>query len=327
MSVSLTSYVGICIYVRDRRIYYSSQLQSRHIFSYSYRTLRKFDLARNATRWTEMDRSTINKEISPNSEVHNDSRSSLMPLTIDRDALESQLVNADPGYLESEMLSEIHSCLSQIINDRDRLQTELKYADSTILELDAQNRELHRLLKPAQDALRSANDKQPTQIHPRDLDLSHRAKWIDGTWLSCGKTTPLLAGAESFWQRGKPQQALTLLTPILREETLKPGHRINPGLLCSAILRCNGDLKGALNHAQESLRIANETEQRQLAGKAQFHRGLCYLYLDRFADARWCFVLASHTEGHAAIIKEYLAMTVRKLSKLAKDDARAQFSL
>ena len=235
--------------------------------------------------------------------------------------------NADPGLSESETCSEIYLRLTQIINDRDRMKTELSYAESTIVELDAQNRELHRLLKSAQDALRSSDDKEPTQIHPRDLDLSHKAEWIGGVWLSCVNMTPQLAEAEAIWKGGKPQQALALLTSLLREERLKSAHRINAVLLYSAILRCNGDFTGALHHAEEGLSLATQTDQRQLAGKAQFHRGLCYLYLENFADARWSFVLASYTEGHAAIIQEYLTMAERELSKVAAGDPRATFSL
>lgn len=35
-----------------------------------------------------------------------------------------------------------------------------------------------------------------------------------------------------------------------------------------------------------------------LASKAEFHRGLSYLKQNRFAQAQWCLVLASHLEGH-----------------------------
>ena len=232
-----------------------------------------------------------------------------------------------PGLSESETRNEVYLHLTQIINDRDCLKIELNYAESTILELDAQNRELHRLLKSAQDALRSSDDKKPMLIHPRDLDLSHKAEWIGGVWLSCVNTTPQLAEAEAAWKGGKPQQALALLASILQEKGLKPSHRINVVLLYSAILRCNGDFAGALHHAEESLSLATQIDQRQLTGKAQFHKGLCCLYLERFADARWCFVLASHTEGHAAIIQEYLMMAERELSKLAAGDSRAKYSL
>ncbi len=245
----------------------------------------------------------------------------------DRSNMETNPAYDDFKYAGSETRNQIYIHLLQIVNDRDRLQTELHYAESTIYELDAQNRELHRLLKSVQDALQSSDDRVPTQIHPRNLDLSHKANWIGGTWLSCAKTAPLLTAAEAAWQGGKSQQALALVAPILNEEDLKPSHRINAGLLYSAILRGNGDLEGALHYADECLSIAKETEQRQLTGKAQFHRGLCCLYLDRYADARWCFVLASHTEGHAAIVQEYLIMTQQNLTRLEVDDPRAKVSL
>ncbi len=254
-------------------------------------------------------------------------QSSFVQIDNRRGILETEPAYEGSGFSESETRNQIYSHLTRIISDRDRLQTELYYAESTILELDAQNRELHRLLRSVQDALRSSDDKAPTQIHPRNLDLSLKANWIGGTWLSCAKTTPLLTGAEAAWQGGKSQEALALLIPMLNEEGLKSSHRINAGLLYSAILRANGDLEGALHHADECLSIAKETEQRQLTGKAQFHKGLCYVYLDRFADARWCFVLASHTEGHTRIIEEYLVMTQQKLTKLEVDDPRAKLFL
>lgn len=277
--------------------------------------------SRNTGGYLQTDIKTAEEPSLPKPEPQNP----LMQADDDRGKTDTDPAYDDSGYSGSETRNQIYTHLIQIINDRHRLQTELHYAESTIFELDAQNRELHRLLKSVQDALQSSDKRAPTQIHPRNLDLSHKANWIGGTWLSCAKTAPLLTAAEAAWQGGKPQQALALLTPILNEEDLKPSHRINVGLLYSAILRGNGDLQGALHHAEECLSIARETDQRQLTGKAQFHRGLCCLYLDRFADARWCFVLGSHTEGHAAIVQEYLVMTQQKLTELKVDDPRARF--
>ncbi len=260
-------------------------------------------------------------------EAHNGSQPSLTRLGNDRAILQTEPANADPGYSESKMREEIHCHLTNIISDRDSLQTQLNYTKSTVRELHAENQELHRLLKAAQDALRSCDDKKPTQIHPRNLDLSHDANWIGGTWLACAKETPMLAGAEEAWQGGKPQQALALLTSIIHEEGLKPSHRVNAGLLYSAILRSNNDLQGALHRAEESLSIAMRTEKYQLIGKAQFHRGLCSLYLNQFAKARWSFVLGSHTEGHAAIIQDYSEMAKQKLSSVGAGEPGVSFTL
>ena len=240
---------------------------------------------------------------------------------------ESVKAESDNSLFQSDTKNKINFRLTQVINDRDSLKIKMRYAESTIRELHAQNRELHCLLRCAQDTVRSSDLGKPTQIHPRDLDLSHTPTWIGGTWLSVAKTMPLLAESEAAWQTGKSQQALALLTSILHEEGLKPSHRVTAGLLYSAILRSNGDLEGALHCAEENLNIAQETEQIPLAGKAQFHRGLCCLYLDRYVDARWCFVLASHTEGHAELIQEYLIMTQRKIGELAVGDPRGRHSL
>ena len=260
-------------------------------------------------------------------EAYKNSQSSSTRLSNDRAVPQTEPAKADAGYSESKLREEIHYCLTQIINDRNSLQTQLSYTKSTIRELHAENQELHRLLKSAQDALRSCDDKKPTQIHPRNLDLSHNSNWIGGTWLACAKEMPMLAGVEEAWQGGRPQQALVLLTATIRAEGLKASHRVNAGLLYSAILRSNNDFQGALHHAEESLSIAMQTEKYQLIGKAQFHRGLCYLYLNQFANARWCFILGSYTEGHATIIQEYSAMAKEKLIRVGAGHPGANFTL
>ena len=238
--------------------------------------------------------------------------------------MKSDSVHSHP---QSDVRAEINARLTRIIDERDSLSIEIKYAESTIRELHNQNRELHRLLSCAQDAVRSSDVRKPTQIHPRNLDLSETPVWIGGTWLSIAKSMPLLTESEAAWGKGKPQQALVLLTPILNDEGLKPSLRINAGLLYCTILRSHGDLEGALRHAEECLSIAHEAEQASLAGKAEFHKGLCCLHLDRFFDARWCFILASHTEAHADVIQEYLTITQQKLEELTVNDLKRKCSL
>ena len=78
--------------------------------------------------------------------------------------------------------------------------------------------------------------------------------------------------------------------------------RISALLLFSTILRgCyekipGGLLEKALNSADEALHLAAETGDPYLIGKCHYHRGICFLYFDFLADARWSFVLASNTD-------------------------------
>ena len=191
---------------------------------------------------------------------------------------------------------------------------------SAILELETHNRELDILLSKTQAALRSA-------LQVRGPQIPLKTSWIGGTWLSCPTATPLLTPVESAWQQGQAQKALASLTQILHQQDVTHSQRINAELLFSAILRSSGDVRQALSHTETSLSLAKETQQYDLVGKAQFHRGLCYLYENRYADARWCFVLASHTPGHQELVAINLEMTEQRLLELPSDDPRRSLSL
>lgn len=219
----------------------------------------------------------------------------------------------------SNISKEILATLAQMVSDRDRLQIELTYSKSTISELEAQNREYHRLLSAAQEALLLIRPAKPAQT------VSPDAQRIGGTWVSSLTTAALLSPAEAAWKSGKTQQALALLTPFFGQEHAH-NIRIDAGLLRCAILRSSGDIAGALRHAEETLRLATNTCQHTLIGKAQFHRGLCCLYLNRYADAKWCFVLASHTEGHADLVEESLQMAIEKWEELAPGNPNRNLS-
>lgn len=107
-----------------------------------------------------------------------------------------------------------------------------------------------------------------------------------------------MAPAEKSWQDGNGQRALVLVEPLLRRHDLTVSEDVNANLFVSAILRASGDLAQASKYAEDALVIAKEADSYMLASKAEFHRGLCYLKQNRYAQAQWCLVLASQLEGH-----------------------------
>lgn len=81
-------------------------------------------------------------------------------------------------------------------------------------------------------------------------------------------------------------------------------------------MRSNSQLLEALTHAEEALTMATKANLHGLVGKAQFHRGMCFLYQNCHANARWCFVLAGHTEGHSEIVEIHRHIAEENLEKL-----------
>lgn len=222
--------------------------------------------------------------------------------------------------MENVQLEEIDMMLNTLVADRDQHHTALRYAQSTISELQTQNRELELLLSNAQADLQRYSQvqkvKKPTPT-----------SWIGGTWLSCAAATPILIPVESAWEQGHTQKALTALSMIMLQENITHRQRVDAELLLCAIVRSSGDVRQALAHAEKSLEIAREKQLYDLVGKAQFHRGLSFLYGSEYANARWCFVLASHTPGYEEIVAINREMAEQSLLELPLDDFRRALSL
>lgn len=197
--------------------------------------------------------------------------------------------------------------LDFLIQERNGLETKLNYAQSTIFALQRQTRELESLLTEAQDELLKKTE-QLNELHPNakptdsnsilTSKTSTGTDWIGGSWLVVLTNHTLLGAVETAWQEGKTQEALNLLTAVSNRDDLDPAEGIEVGLLFSAIHRSAGLPERALDYVEESLQIAENYGLLGAVGKIQFHRGLSLLHLRCFADAAWCFVLASGAEGH-----------------------------
>lgn len=179
--------------------------------------------------------------------------------------------------------AEMRASLLQVINERNKLRVELMHAKSAIIELENQNLEYGRLFSSAISQLQACKPKPTVAVTPK-------TSWI-GTW-QCSSDYPQLAPIEKAWGNGWLQKALAQMPDMLDREDLGPHHLINSRLLYSALLQST-NLQQALYHAEEAVTMAMDLGLQELAAKGQFHRALCYHYLGDFANARWCFVLAS----------------------------------
>ena len=205
----------------------------------------------------------------------------------------------------------------KLIAERDLLQSKHAYDQSAIQELQRQNRQLSLLLAQAQFSLQKKDlDDKTTKRKTINLAPSSQKApskeevvrdWIGGTWLS--HPDGPLAPIEVAWIKKSAQAALALLSILQAspEYPLQPlSLRVNTSLLFSAILRSSSSLQSATSYAEEALNLALENSlDHNLVGKARFHRGLCYLYAERWADASWSFYLAHGTEGHEEMVKKH----------------------
>ena len=209
--------------------------------------------------------------------------------------------------------------VAQLIKERDRLLNSLAYATSTIQTLSSQNKELVRLLTSAQTVLLAQQRKASSSTTPnkeKPARASSKTTWISGTYISHPEDAALLEPIEKAWANGKAQDALVLLTERLSSKSLPDIDAIKLEVLFSSVLRSSGQVEEALRHADMALQKARQAQSHELSGRAQFHRGLCCFYLDRYADAAWCFALASSTEDYAEIVEVHRDMAEKKRAAL-----------
>ncbi|MCJ1467179.1 hypothetical protein MMC07_005802 [Pseudocyphellaria aurata] len=205
-----------------------------------------------------------------------------------------------------------------LVTQRDNLREELKYAQSTILELEAQNIRLVSLLTDAQAWLGTA---EILPVAKPSTPLMH------SIWLTSTSNSKLLGPVEEAWQKGPPEEALYLLYVVLNQENLTNSQRVEAQLLYAAIMIISGHSDQALPQVEDALKIAEEKQLNQLAGKAQFIRGRCCFDLKRYADARWCFALASHTKGYESLIETEMQAAEKLLDQLPAGDIGRSLSL
>ncbi|KAL9615027.1 MAG: hypothetical protein Q9167_000559 [Letrouitia subvulpina] len=207
---------------------------------------------------------------------------------------EEQLAGCSEGVSEQlpsyeDLLNTIHF----LVKERDAYRHQLAFAQRTIIELQNQIAYASQLASSVQVAPPSPMENQ-TQVG-RVSKPKTCSTWIQ-SWLA--PSEPILAPAEDAWQGGSVQRALTKVELVMRRKDLTLSEEVNAELLFCALLRSSGKSQLALTYAEKALTLAKNANDYWLTGKAEYHRGLCYLKLDLFARSVWCFVLASQTTDH-----------------------------
>ena len=196
-----------------------------------------------------------------------------------------------------------------LVTERDNLREHVKYSESTIHELEAQNNRLERLLTQALACLQVPIETVPAAA-------SQKTSWIRSIWLASTANPTLLKPVETAWQRGETQQALIILQRILNRENLTSCQRVEATLLHATIVSHSGHSDQVLPQIEDALKIAKEKQLDELVGKAHFIRGRCCVDLKRYADARWCFALASHTKGYEDLIETNMQFAEQQINDL-----------
>ena len=185
-----------------------------------------------------------------------------------------------------------HRAFDQILADRHNLATENYYLKSC---LAAQQLQIQRY----EELLRVSRGEQPKTPAPIGEDAG---VWAAGTFLYLPSEDNHLAPIVTVLQQtNAKQRALALLTILLGRE-LSDAQRISGLLLLSTILRGSSQdvkeelLQKALASTDEALELAIKLRNPKLIGRSHFHRAVCLLHLNRFADARWNLALASNTD-------------------------------
>ena len=224
------------------------------------------------------------------------------------------------------VVEEMKSELCKIIRERNELRrergdvrTELLYAKIAVVELEKQNLELDRMLKIAQSQLAEHVPKRSWIPAP---------KVSIGTWISSPDEYPGLWPVESMWRNGHLQRALRQMPTLIEREDFGIRHQVNARLLLSAMIQSSShNYLDALRWAEEALRMASQDQQLlDLAGKAQFHRGLCYYYLGEYGNAKWCLTLVSHLEDHEQWVLDFQLKVEQYLKDLPEGDANRSVS-
>ncbi|KAL8720057.1 MAG: hypothetical protein Q9225_003025 [Loekoesia sp. 1 TL-2023] len=223
---------------------------------------------------------------------------------------------------QSPSYGDLLETVQYLLEDRKRLCQRLRFAERTIQEFSQQAKHANSLAQNAQQSVTLARDRKKIE---KTSDARKPSTWIGGSWLA--PSEDILAPAEKMWQDGNAQQALVKVEPLLQRPDLTVSEDVNTNLFISAILRASGDFAQASKYAEDALVIAKDADAYMLASKAEFHRGLSYLKQNRFAQAQWCLVLASHLEGHQDQIEANRVFAEERCRNSASNDPGRKLDL
>lgn len=245
--------------------------------------------------------------------------------------------------------------IGELVTQLQDAKAKLRYAQSTICQLELQNKELDSMLGKAYTLLlgqtskarlnKSADRAQNTAPSISEVSLvpsncqdlliepeytsscNANPVWINSTWLVLPQNKALLGPTEAAWHSSEKQKALCLVSMAMVAKNILPERRVDAHLLASEIVRSAADgVKQSLHFADLGLQFARENDLYDMIGKAQFYRGLCFLQMEMYADASWCFMLASHTDGFKDQVQCYRAVAEKSRLFLCSTDPRRTIS-
>ena len=216
----------------------------------------------------------------------------------------------DSGSQLSDL--ELREKLLGIIKERDQLREHLELANVALCELENQNIILDKRLTNVYEIQRNSRTKRTLRVLERSFI---------GPWECSPSDFPALLPVEELFRNGKRQQALNCMPALLMDNSLNDRTRVNAKLLYTALIQSTGrDIRKALGLAEDALTWAYELQLQDLAGKANYWRGLCHLCLEEWPNARWCFVLSSHLHGHTEQIEACRTIVERELLLLPEGE-------
>ena len=201
--------------------------------------------------------------------------------------------------VSSAYASDLATIAKELLDERDRLKNQLAYYKSAVDALTLQNERYAAMLRTGVATL----DNQCPASKSSDVH------WVAGNFLYRPSVDHYLKDSiDAYQKENSAQRAIAFLTLKINTTLLTDAQRVNAQLLLTAIMRASATnrdseqtVERALVIADDALAIAEKMNEHEWVCKAHFHRGLCYLHLNRFADAKWSFVLASGAAEYAEL--------------------------
>ncbi|CAF9917162.1 MAG: hypothetical protein HETSPECPRED_003157 [Heterodermia speciosa] len=190
----------------------------------------------------------------------------------------------------STQASDLTTIQQELLDERDRLKNQLAYYKSAVDALTLQNERYAEMLQTGVVTLANQSPASKTpDVH-----------WVAGNFLYRPSVDHYLKDSIDAYQGNSAQRAIAFLTLKINTTLLTDPQRVNAQLLLAAMMRASATnrdseqtVEKALAIADDALAIAEKMRDHAWVCKAHFHRGLCYLHLNRFADAKWSLILAS----------------------------------
>ncbi|KAL8907625.1 MAG: hypothetical protein Q9207_001276 [Kuettlingeria erythrocarpa] len=212
---------------------------------------------------------------------------------------QGRIANPDARSAPNLSYGDLVGTIQYLLEERTGLEQRLFFAERTVQELSQQAQYANTLAREAQQSAATATIAGDQRA--KAMARGKPSTWIGGSWLA--PSEPILAPAEKMWQAGNAQGALVATSALLSRHNLTMSEDVHTHLFTSAILRAVGDPAQASKHAEDALVIAKEADSYMLASKSELYRGLCFVQQQRYAQAQWCFVLASHLDGYQDLLE------------------------